>query len=85
MNICRAHLNDLENIPFFLIACFGYMLTKPNVFIATNLIRLFVMSRIMHTIVYCVIIVRQPARIVAWLLAYLVVIYMALRVVIYFA
>lgn len=80
----RAHLNDLENIPFFIIACFGYILTNPNVFIATNLIRLFVASRIIHTIVYAVIVLPQPARGLSWFLGYGTTIFMALQVILNF-
>ncbi|VVC40312.1 Membrane associated eicosanoid/glutathione metabolism-like domain,Membrane-associated [Cinara cedri] len=81
----RAHLNDLENIPFFIIACFGYLLTNPTVFIATNLIRLFVLGRIVHTIVYAVVVLPQPSRALAWFLGYGITIYMAAQVVLNFA
>ncbi|XP_026817878.1 microsomal glutathione S-transferase 1-like [Rhopalosiphum maidis] len=77
----RAHLNDLENIPFFLFACFGYLLTSPNVYIATNLIRLFVASRIIHTIVYAVIVLPQPARGLSWFAGYATTLYMAVQVI----
>lgn len=79
--IFRAHLNDLENIPIFIIVCFGYLLTNPVVFIATNLIRLFVFGRIMHTIVYAVVVLPQPSRALAWFVGYGITIYMAIQVV----
>lgn len=47
----RAHLNDLENIPAFLLAGFFYVLTEPNKDLATILIRIAVLARIGHTIV----------------------------------
>lgn len=77
--IFRAHLNDLENIPAFIIVCFGYILTNPNVFIATNLIRLFVASRIIHTIVYAVVVLPQPARGLSWGVGYAINIFMAVQ------
>ncbi|XP_050421260.1 microsomal glutathione S-transferase 1-like [Adelges cooleyi] len=80
----RAHLNDLENIPFFIIACFGYILTNPNVFLATNLIRLFVGARILHTIVYAVVVLPQPSRAVAWFAGYGTTIYMAVQTILSF-
>jgi glutathione S-transferase len=47
----RAHLNDLENIPVFLIAALMYIMTEPNVVVALWLIRIAVIARILHTIV----------------------------------
>ena len=47
----RAHLNDLENIPAFLLAGFFYVLTEPNVDLALWLFRIAVLARIGHTIV----------------------------------
>lgn len=82
--IYRAHLNDLENIPFFIIVCFGYVLTKPNVFFATNLIRLFVASRIFHTIVYAVFVIPQPARALAFGVGFVTTLYMAVQVILKF-
>lgn len=82
--ISRAHLNDLENIPFFIIACFGYLQTNPNVYIAANLIRLFVAGRVIHTIVYAVVVIPQPARAISWGIGYAITIYMAFQVVLNF-
>jgi len=81
---CRAHLNDLENIPPFIIVCFGYLLTIPNVYIATNLIRLFVASRIIHTIVYAVVVLPQPARGLSWFAGFATTVYMAVQVILSF-
>lgn len=47
----RGHLNDLENIPAFLIAAFFYILSEPSVQMALWLIRVAVIARILHTIV----------------------------------
>ncbi|XP_060873375.1 microsomal glutathione S-transferase 1-like [Metopolophium dirhodum] len=80
----RAHLNDLENIPLFIIVCFGYLLTSPNAFIATNLIRLFVASRIIHTIVYAVVVLPQPARGLSWFAGFATTVYMAVQVILSF-
>nr|BAN20983.1 microsomal glutathione s-transferase [Riptortus pedestris] len=72
----RAHLNDLENIPIFFVAAFGYLMTNPAPFIAIMLMRLFTLARIAHTIVYAVIVIPQPARAIAWFLGYFITIYM---------
>jgi glutathione S-transferase len=47
----RAHLNDLENIPAFLISGLFYVMTNPNVNLALWLFRIAVLARIGHTIV----------------------------------
>lgn len=47
----RAHLNDLENIPAFILSGFFYVLTGPNVDLALWLFRIAVLARIGHTIV----------------------------------
>lgn len=67
----RAHLNDLENIPFFLFVAFIYTLTKPNPFIAINLFRAYTTLRILHSIVYVAVILPQPSRgsVFVWSLA----------------
>jgi len=49
----RAHLNDLENIPAFLLAGFMYVMTEPQPDVALWLIRIAVVARILHTIVSC--------------------------------
>lgn len=47
----RAHLNDLENIPAFLIAAFFYVMSEPQPDVGFWLIRIAVIARILHTIV----------------------------------
>ncbi|XP_070496677.1 microsomal glutathione S-transferase 1-like [Chironomus tepperi] len=58
----RAHLNDLENIPAFLLAALMYIITDPNPIVASWLIRVAVLSRIFYTVVYAIYPIRQPAR-----------------------
>ncbi|XP_055613789.1 microsomal glutathione S-transferase 1-like [Uranotaenia lowii] len=80
----RAHLNDLENIlPFFLI-CFLYLLTGPNVTLAKNLIRAAAFGRILHSLVYAVIVIPQPARLLSFLLTLIITLYMLLQCVVYY-
>lgn len=77
----RAHRNDLENIlPFFAVA-FLYIGLNPSTFIAINLIRAFAISRIVHTLVYAVVVIPQPARALSWFVSYLITGYMAIQVV----
>uniref|UniRef100_A0A1Y9H2L6 Microsomal glutathione S-transferase 1 n=1 Tax=Anopheles dirus TaxID=7168 RepID=A0A1Y9H2L6_9DIPT len=80
----RAHRNDLENIlPFFAIG-FMYMLTNPEPFIAINLFRAVAVARILHTLVYAVVVVPQPARGLSWGVAYAATAYMAVKTALYF-
>ncbi|XP_058127623.1 microsomal glutathione S-transferase 1-like [Anopheles ziemanni] len=80
----RAHQNDLENIlPFFVIG-FLYLLTDPAPFLAINLFRLVAASRIIHTLVYAVVVVPQPARFLAFIGAMLPMQYMAVKTILYF-
>lgn len=74
----RAHLNDLENIPIFIVICTVYLLTNPSLSLAANLIRIFTLARIAHTLVYAVVVVPQPARTVSFGIGYFITIYMAL-------
>ncbi|XP_030386658.1 microsomal glutathione S-transferase 1 isoform X2 [Scaptodrosophila lebanonensis] len=77
----RAHRNDLENIlPFFIIGLL-YTLTNPSTFLAVNLFRAVGISRIVHTLVYAVVVVPQPARALAFFVALGSTAYMALQVV----
>ncbi|XP_013117190.1 microsomal glutathione S-transferase 1 [Stomoxys calcitrans] len=79
----RAHLNDLENILPFFVTGFFYVLTNPSAFLAINLFRLVAAARILHTLVYAVFIIPQPARALSFFAAYLATAYMAFQVVIF--
>ncbi|KAB0803344.1 hypothetical protein PPYR_00314 [Photinus pyralis] len=81
----RAHLNDLENIPVFLVASLAYILTNPSIWFTTMLFRIFTISRILHTLVYAVVVIPQPARFLAFFAAQIVTTYMAIQSLIYFA
>ncbi|KAK4884437.1 hypothetical protein RN001_000708 [Aquatica leii] len=80
----RAHLNDLENIVMFFVASFGYILTNPSVGFATMLFRIFTASRIIHTLVYAVYVIPQPARALACATGYAVTVYMAIQAILHF-
>ncbi|ENN70829.1 microsomal glutathione S-transferase 1 [Dendroctonus ponderosae] len=80
----RAHLNDLENIPVFIIVAFAYLTTNPSVFLALTLIRLFTVARLIHTLVYAVVVVPQPARALSWFTGYSITIYMAVKSLLYY-
>jgi len=48
----RIHLNDLENLPFFLVAGFLYVLTEPSLLLARVLLYGYVASRLLHFAAY---------------------------------
>lgn len=73
----RAHLNDLESIPAFIITSFAYILTNPEIGFATLLFRAFTAARFIHTFVYAVYVVPQPSRALAFMVGLLVTLYMA--------
>lgn len=80
----RAHLNDLENIPAFLLAGFFYVLTEPPVNLALWLFRIAVLARIGHTIVYAVHPVPQPARGICFMITMLITIFMIIANIVAF-
>ncbi|XP_061389395.1 microsomal glutathione S-transferase 1 [Musca vetustissima] len=79
----RAHLNDMENIIPFFAAGFFYVMTNPSAFLAINLFRAVAIARIVHTLVYAVVVVPQPARAISFFVAFLATVYMAVQVIIY--
>lgn len=48
----RIQLNDLENIPFFLMAGFLFMFTGPSLLTMQILMYGYVVTRLIHTFVY---------------------------------
>jgi len=56
----RNHLNDLENIPAFLLLGLLYVAINPSLNVALWHFRVFAASRILHTIIYQVGV--QPYR-----------------------
>ena len=50
--IRRIHMNDLENVPFFLVAGFLFVLTDPALLLAQILMYTYVVSRLLHFAAY---------------------------------
>lgn len=80
----RAHLNDLENIPIFLLTGVLFVLSDPDLVFALMLFRLYTLTRIIHTIVYAIYVVRQPARFIAYIVGVVINIIMIVFVFINF-
>ncbi|SPP78052.1 microsomal glutathione S-transferase 1 isoform X1 [Drosophila guanche] len=78
----RAHRNDLENIVPFLIIGLLYTLTNPSAFLAINLFRAVGIARIVHTLVYAVVVIPQPARALSFFVAAGATVYMAFQVMV---
>lgn len=76
----NAHRNDLENIPLFLITAFLFALTKPSPVTANLLITLYTLARFAHTFVYAIVVIKQPARFLAFATGMAINIYMAIVV-----
>ncbi|XP_072384164.1 microsomal glutathione S-transferase 1-like [Diabrotica undecimpunctata] len=80
----RAHLNDLENIPLFFVAGLIYTFANPGETAAKVLFVVYVVTRYLHTIVYAVVPIPQPARALCWSTGYIINIYMAMYSLVHF-
>ena len=80
----RAHMNDLENIPAFIIAALFYVMTEPQSDVALWLIRIAVIARFGHTIVYAIYPIRQPARGICFITCLLITIFMIVWSIVHF-
>ncbi|XP_063165542.1 microsomal glutathione S-transferase 1 [Candoia aspera] len=76
----RIHLNDLENIVPFLFIGFFYSVSGVTLSTALMHYRIFLGSRIFHTIAYLVPL-PQPCRGLAWMAGYLVTFSMIYKLV----
>lgn len=77
----RAHRNDLENILPYLLIALAYIATGPNAKVARMLFRFAALGRLVHTAVYAFRPVPQPARALAFLLTFIITVYMSFCVV----
>ena len=75
----RCHQNDLENIVPFVLVGLLYALTGPQLSTALLHFRVFVGSRLCHTVSY-VFALPQPSRGLSWIVGMLVTFSMVYRV-----
>jgi glutathione S-transferase len=73
--IRRIHLNDLENIPFFLAAGLLYVTTAPDLVLAQWLFYGYVVSRLLHFIAYLTAQIHE-VRATLWTVGSVILIYM---------
>ena len=76
--IRRIHLNDLENLPFFLAAGFLYVLTQPPLLLAQWLLYGYVVSRLLHFLAYLSA-RSHDTRATLWTIGSLILIFMTVR------
>lgn len=76
--IRRIQMNDLENLPFFLVAGFLYVLTEPPLLTAQILLFGYVVSRLVHFAAYLTA-QTHDVRATLWTVGSLILIYMTLR------
>ena len=76
--IRRIQLNDLENIPFFLVAAFLYILTNPSLLLAQILLYGYVISRLLHFAAY-VSARTHDTRATLWTIGSLILVFLTVR------
>ncbi|MDH6230682.1 glutathione S-transferase [Mesorhizobium soli] len=75
--IRRIQLNDLENLPFFLVAGLLFVLTDPPLWLAQWLLYGYVVSRLLHFAAYLTA-QTHDMRATLWTVGSLILIFMAL-------
>lgn len=76
--IRRIHLNDLENLPFFLGSGFLYVLTQPPLLLAQWLLYGYVVSRLLHFLAYLTA-RTHDTRATLWTVGSLILVFMTVR------
>jgi glutathione S-transferase len=76
--IRRIQMNDLENLPFFLVAGFLYVLTQPSLALAQWLLYGYVVSRLLHFAAYLTAQIHE-VRATLWTVGSLILIFMSVR------
>ncbi len=79
--IRRIQLNDLENLPYFLVAGFLYVLTEPSLLLARLLLYSYVVSRLLHFAAYASARTHET-RATLWTIGSLILIFMTIRTLI---
>lgn len=77
--IRRIHLNDLENLPFFLVAGLLYVMTSPPLMWAQILLYGYVVTRLLHFAAYLSAQIHD-LRALLWTPGSLIIVFMSIRV-----
>lgn len=76
--IRRIQLNDLESLPYFLVAGFLYVLTRPSLLLAQCLLYGYVASRLLHFLAYLTGQIHD-IRAILWTVGSLILVFMTVR------
>ena len=76
--IRRIQMNDLESLPYFLVAGLLYILTQPSLLLAQWLLYGYVASRLLHFIAYLTGQIHE-IRATFWTVGSLILIFMTIR------
>ena len=76
--IRRIQLNDLENLPFFLVAGLLFVMTEPSLMVARVLLYGYVVSRLLHFAAYFTA-RTHDTRATLWTIGSLILIFMTCR------
>lgn len=76
--IRRIQLNNLENLPFFLVAGFLFLLTGPELWLARLLLYGYVAARLLHFLAYLTA-RNHETRATLWTISSLILIYLTVR------
>jgi glutathione S-transferase len=76
--IRRIQMNDLENLPFFLVAGLLFILTEPSLMVARLLLYGYVVSRLLHFAAYFTA-QTHDTRATFWTVGSLILIFMTCR------
>jgi len=77
--IRRIQMNDLENLPYFLVAGFLYVLTQPSLALAQWLLYGYALSRFLHFLAYLTGQIHE-IRATFWTVGSLILVFMTIRV-----
>ena len=80
--IRRIQLNDLESLPYFLVAGFLFLFTEPSLLLAQILLYGYVVTRLLHFAAYLSA-RTHDLRAMLWTPGSLILIYLAGRVLLY--
>ena len=76
--IRRIQMNDLESLPYFLVAGFLYVLTQPSLLLAQWLLYGYVASRLLHFLAYLTGQIHD-IRAILWTVGSLILVFMSVR------
>jgi glutathione S-transferase len=77
----RIHMNDMENVPFFLLAGFLFIFTNPSLMAMQILMYTYVVTRILHFFAYLTEQIHD-VRAALWTPGSLIILYMAVKILI---